>query len=542
MSEANNNIIGYVTAVINKASIINIDGLNTDLKANYPVTAEDIIDTGTHGIVDIEFNSGKNITLSPNTVQGMAHYVMDDASASTSIGALQQVNINSPAYKLSQHQHNKPRNHKENKNSSSNKTKATLGSTAAIAISLTSVSDVALSLDFSTIDFYSLLTLDAAIMTQLALPLSIILSSPNQTYQQGETHKDTHNIQHDAEKLNNNPEENSENDAKNINILFNNTFDENNQTKAQKEGDSIAISAASEEEVHTEEPSNIHDDIIIDNGEKEKTSEDAAQKYFVETTTTSKSVTTIETPSSIILNGTNGNDTLYGTEGNDVLYGGTGSDTLYGNGGDDSLFGQQGHDTLYGGAGNDFLSGGKGSDTLYGGSGDDTLYGGKGADTLYGGSGDDTLYGGKGADTLYGGSGDDTLRGGKGADTLYGGSGDDTITGNSGSDTIYGQAGNDKLTGGSGHDDFIYKNALDGHDVITDFNEINGDIDQVDLHQLFDNLGVAQSERADMVHLEQDGSDAVITIDGVNDFSVTINNTSIGNLDIGTGNNDEIIV
>lgn len=59
-------------------------------------------------------------------------------------------------------------------------------------------------------------------------------------------------------------------------------------------------------------------------------------------------------------------------------------------------------------------------------------------------------------------------------DFLTGGEGDDIINGLRGNDVLIGGLGNDTMSGGAGADEFIYR--FDGsHDVITDFDFMNGD-------------------------------------------------------------------
>ncbi|BCD96841.1 calcium-binding protein [Marinagarivorans cellulosilyticus] len=112
---------------------------------------------------------------------------------------------------------------------------------------------------------------------------------------------------------------------------------------------------------------------------------------------------------SMLLAGTEGNNTIDGSLDDDVINGASGDDTLRGGAGDDALHGDAGNDTLSGEDGADTLNGGIGKDTLTGGNDNDVLNGEEGADNLSGGNGDDILTGGLGNDTLEGGSGDDTF-------------------------------------------------------------------------------------------------------------------------------------
>jgi hypothetical protein len=62
---------------------------------------------------------------------------------------------------------------------------------------------------------------------------------------------------------------------------------------------------------------------------------------------------------------------------------------------------------------------------------------------------------------VYGGTGNDTITGDSSINIIHGGAGDDYIVGGTKSDT---------LTGGAGNDQFVYTNANQGGDIITDFN------------------------------------------------------------------------
>jgi Ca2+-binding RTX toxin-like protein len=223
--------------------------------------------------------------------------------------------------------------------------------------------------------------------------------------------------------------------------------------------------------------------------------------------------------------------TYDGGADNDVLNGGSVADNLIGGTGDDTISGNGGNDTIKGGAGADSLNGGDSDDTflanlseaefdiLQGGSGIDTLQrtadGGQGdlvlneflatnsiervnmdasgsnrgidgnandnvldfsATTLFttqnveAKGGNDTITATNSATRTYdGGDGNDVLNGGSVADNLIGGTGDDTISGGGGNDTIVGGVGADSLTGGGGSDRFVFNNASEGIDTITDF-------------------------------------------------------------------------
>jgi Ca2+-binding RTX toxin-like protein len=171
--------------------------------------------------------------------------------------------------------------------------------------------------------------------------------------------------------------------------------------------------------------------------------------------------------------------------GNDVIYGGAGNDILYGEGGSDIIYGGDGDDTIYGDYLASVLNGGGGSDSLYGQGGNDLMYGGSGNDYLSGGAGDDVLNGDEGSDTLDGGAGRDTLNGGADNDALGGVQNSDDAGYDNGSTVgvgnIYnGGAGQDRLRGTTWADLYLF-NLGDGHDLLQEFDAINGPTGQVDV-------------------------------------------------------------
>ena len=91
------------------------------------------------------------------------------------------------------------------------------------------------------------------------------------------------------------------------------------------------------------------------------------------------------------------------------------------------------------------------------------------------------------------------IHGSTGNDLLVGGLGDDVIFGRQGDDTLSGGQGNDTLTSGAGNDTLVIngEDATDGTssftDVVTDFdvNAADGDVDTLDISDIFGDAGVA---------------------------------------------------
>lgn len=225
-----------------------------------------------------------------------------------------------------------------------------------------------------------------------------------------------------------------------------------------------------------------------------------------------------------------GNDYLIGQEGNDVLLDGAGTNTLQGGTGNDIYAVQSIADTVFEFAdeGIDEVQTFLGRYTLpanvenltFVGSTDHTGIGTAQSNRLIGGAGNDYLVGGDGNDVLIDGQGLNTLQGGRGNDIYAVQSRDDTITefANEGTDQVQtflaqyelrphvedlifvghtahtgigtsednrltGASYNDHLTGGGGADIFDYRNAVNGYDVITDFDaaDASSGHDQIDL-------------------------------------------------------------
>ena len=196
------------------------------------------------------------------------------------------------------------------------------------------------------------------------------------------------------------------------------------------------------------------------------------------------------------VNGHLGNDTidatgqvasllLFGSDGDDSILGGAGNDTLLGGAGNDVLIGGNGLNVLDGGAGNDTMTGGSQNDVFYvDASGDSITDGGAGFDVAYvnsaigvslnvsgwlsverviGFTGNDTIdaSGSAQAQVLLGMDGADVLIGGSMGDILLGGAGNDVLMGGGGNDTMHGGTGNDTFYGGDGDDIFYIGEAGD---------------------------------------------------------------------------------
>jgi Ca2+-binding RTX toxin-like protein len=208
--------------------------------------------------------------------------------------------------------------------------------------------------------------------------------------------------------------------------------------------------------------------------------------------------------------------TIYGeggvvtTQGTiNTINAGDGANTITTGAGDDHITGGINADTITSGAGNDTVFAGSGANTITTGDGDDVIHTGVDVDTVAAGLGDDRIHVYGGTDTIAAGAGNDTLIvhfegapgavsinslsgnvdigysgnvSGFGAATFLGvenfhissGTKNDIITTGGGVDIINAGGGNDIMTGGEGSDIFVFK-AESGHDVITDF----GDLDKL---------------------------------------------------------------
>jgi serralysin len=169
----------------------------------------------------------------------------------------------------------------------------------------------------------------------------------------------------------------------------------------------------------------------------------------------------------------------------------------------------QGQINLNGGADLYDGRGGTVEGTVNGGSDDDTFRLGAGPETVDGGSGLDTLdfsFGGgirvclddsgentrtafddtySNIETIIGSRhGSDCLQGDAAGNSLQGKGGNDTLSGGDGADSLAGGAKVDTLTGGLGNDHFLFFGSIQAGDTITDFRNVTGDIEQIDLFAL----------------------------------------------------------
>jgi Ca2+-binding RTX toxin-like protein len=184
-------------------------------------------------------------------------------------------------------------------------------------------------------------------------------------------------------------------------------------------------------------------------------------------------------PGMIIMGGTSGPDVLEGTTQTAFITGGGGIDTVDYSTATAGIVADLTPRTswptpmnIYFGITN--LSGSPYNDTLIGDANNNTITGGAGDDSIAGGDGNDYLQGNQGFDTINGNAGNDTIHGGADGDLVRGGQGNDYIIGDNSNDQIYGDVGNDTMTGGGGADAFYTQHGF-GSDVITDFNQAEGD-------------------------------------------------------------------
>lgn len=166
----------------------------------------------------------------------------------------------------------------------------------------------------------------------------------------------------------------------------------------------------------------------------------------------------------VVINGTNGNDTITGTSANDVIHGGGGKDSIHGGDGDDAIgyiVGPNGQDS-YGDAGNDTLV-----LTGHNANSDTALV------RIDLQSGLAIEYD---QNFILNGS-PQSCEGIENVDfsqnlvqsDLRGGDDDNVLIGGSASDELNGRFGADTLTGNGGADSFVWNTKLEGGDTITDF-------------------------------------------------------------------------
>ena len=260
------------------------------------------------------------------------------------------------------------------------------------------------------------------------------------------------------------------------------------------------------------------------------------------------------------------NDESDSSSGDDGL---AGVDTIYGDEGDDLIFGDNGIENSVSDKG-DIIEGGIGNDVIDGNGGNDTLNGGIDNDIIYGGSGDDIIDGGAGNDSLYGDSGVRYYRAGdlgvfEGKPITFGENlglsnqiyknaitdqltgGNDKITTGPGMDFVDGQGGSDRfIVNLMGESETNYSNITDSgtgefdKDTLTiegtEYNDrllmrrnSKGSLGFVTLlldEQLIKGeIGNENIERVnftssiDVVNLNGNGGDDIITIDGTADMT-----------------------
>jgi Ca2+-binding RTX toxin-like protein len=113
--------------------------------------------------------------------------------------------------------------------------------------------------------------------------------------------------------------------------------------------------------------------------------------------------------------------------------------------------------------------------------------------------------------------------------TIAGTSGADNLVGTSADETIVGKQGDDILKGGGGHDTFVI-NAGDGKDTFADFMGFSTH-SSVNPNESDTIKFVGTGLTASNMHLDQVGSDVVITFDGVANTQITLQNVSRAALD-----------
>ncbi len=132
---------------------------------------------------------------------------------------------------------------------------------------------------------------------------------------------------------------------------------------------------------------------------------------------------------------------------------------------------------------------------------------------LIGLGGVDTLSGGNGNDILVGGAGNDTLSGGAGIDTASYIDATSAVTLNLGLTT-------GQNTGGAGTDTYMWRSGDTGHDQVIGFGQTSGNVDVLDLSELLDFSGTANSTNLLGAYIEMSfaGGDTLIEVSSTGDL------------------------
>ncbi len=232
-------------------------------------------------------------------------------------------------------------------------------------------------------------------------------------------------------------------------------------------------------------------------------------------TTTSDVFDIVVTATSIVVNGTAGNDTLNGGLANDVLNG------------------LAGNDVLNGLAGNDVLDGGAGVDTMTGGLGNDTYKVDSSSDIVAENinEGIDSVQSSV-SYSLTANVENLTLTGTSAIDAT-GNALDNVLTGNTAANVLDGGAGADSMTGSTGNDTYVVDN---GGDVVVETSALVTEIDTVQAsvsYTLSDNV-----ENLTLTGPSTGSGQAALNLNGTGN---ALNNILTGNagdnvLDGGAGN------
>jgi Ca2+-binding RTX toxin-like protein len=213
-------------------------------------------------------------------------------------------------------------------------------------------------------------------------------------------------------------------------------------------------------------------------------------------------VDVVPAPDSLVILGTDGNDTLIGTSGNDVIVGGLGYDVLSGGAGNDEFIAES-SDTAY-----DRYNGGEGYDRVVGTDGDDRIAINRftGEDTV------EEIDGGAGTNIISGGSNHyDTLDFSNttlvNISRIETGTLNDTVIGSAGNDVIVGGSGNDSLSGGDGDDIYLFLPGFGSDKVYNSSGDVtpNGSIEF--------GVGILPGD----VLVSRSGDDLILTVAGTVD-------------------------